>query len=545
MSDLARNLLTRYYGLNSESTGKRFLSIHESVENTKNEDEKQVVEHTSVTSNEASASEDGCQKSNDDNRKLSIPDETYRRLSRAFDNIEDAYDSNENSDIFEIDVRENAVCNTKHTESPTEREESPNIIPVFVTTENYPKDANGSDLSLTSTEDTFPDNISDVSGMTLRKSQKSSKTSTPLPPVSKKKSICNETFADFSNSELKQFPNEILNKFSQLRMLYMAGNSLMELPDEVFTFLRHLEWIDIRNNQISSLPNSIESHPCIETLLLQANKIEELPLVLCTLPKLKTLQVAHNPIIIPSKDIVASGFPVILEFLRKEWNKAYPDCQVEFKENKIEPKLSTILCYQSPRKSKKKIASPKIQVHDRNAFVRGKCKFYKPSNRCESKGANASMEHRLLWYSKVKDLFIKQASILQKLKDESVLKEWRRDRRSFNIAMEKAIKRNEDDIPFGFDIEDYASIFKQRAKLGTLRSKGKDKQKFNQPEDINAKIDELLETLNNLETKIVDTVTPRTKQNLLQKDIEKMLQFQDEIRNLRKYNDIAIVSLKN
>lgn len=64
-------------------------------------------------------------------------------------------------------------------------------------------------------------------------------------------------------------------------MLYLADNSLTNLPNEIFTTLRHLEWLDVRNNQISSLPNSIESHPCIQTLLLQANNIEELPLGLC------------------------------------------------------------------------------------------------------------------------------------------------------------------------------------------------------------------------------------------------------------------------
>lgn len=61
MSDLAKNLLTQYYGLNSESTDKRFLSIHKSVEDAKNEEEKQVTEQTSLSTNEENVAEDESQ----------------------------------------------------------------------------------------------------------------------------------------------------------------------------------------------------------------------------------------------------------------------------------------------------------------------------------------------------------------------------------------------------------------------------------------------------------------------------------------------------
>nr|XP_031838370.1 probable serine/threonine-protein kinase DDB_G0278509 [Nomia melanderi] len=268
MSDLAKTLLSEYYGLNSESTNKTFVSIHKSIENAKAEEEKHFTEQTSVTTNEENVvSEDEYQKDIDDDRKFSVEIEEYRRPVRAFNNIEDAYDSDENSVIYDID-------------SEQKRTECPNITPVFVTKENDIKDTNGSDSSITYAEDILPDNLSDASDTTLRKSRRSSKTCTPLPPLSKKP-VCNEIFADFSNADLKQFPQKILNEFLDIRMLYLADNSLTQLPNEVFTTLRHLEWLDIRNNQISSLPSSIESHPCIQTLLLQANNMEELPLELC------------------------------------------------------------------------------------------------------------------------------------------------------------------------------------------------------------------------------------------------------------------------
>ncbi|XP_076643935.1 uncharacterized protein LOC143354081 isoform X2 [Halictus rubicundus] len=546
MSDLAKNLLTQYYGLNSETTGRKFLSIHRSIENVKSEEVKQVTEQTSVTTNEENISEDECQKDTDDDRKLNIESEIYRRSSRAFNDIEDVYDSDESSIIYEIDSSQNVKHNIhKNTESGTERAEFSKTIPIIATKDDGFKDTNESDSSLTFAEDTFPDNASIVSSITLKKSVKSLKISSPLPSVTKKEPVCNETFADFSNTGLKQFPKEILNEISQLRMLYLGDNDLIELPGEMFTCLKHLKWLDIRNNQISSLPNSIESHKCIETLLLQANCIKELPLELCTLPKLKTLQVAQNPLVTPPKDIVALGITSILEFLRIEWNKIHPEHQIEFKEYKIEPKLSTILCYQSPRNSKKKIVPIKLQGYNRNSSIKEKCKTYKPSNRCESKGANASKDRRILWYSKARDLLAKQALILQKSKDENVLKKWRQDRRSFNIAIEKAMRRSGDDIPFGFDLEDYNSIFKQGPKSKTPTLKGKDKQKFNPPKDINITINKLLESLNHLDIKTtMDVVSPRTKQSLLKKDIEKILQFQNEIKKLQNYNDVATTSLK-
>ncbi|XP_076221566.1 uncharacterized protein LOC143174308 [Nomia melanderi] len=110
--------------------------------------------------------------------------------------------------------------------------------------------------------------------------------------------------------------------------------------------------------------------------------------------------------------------------------------------------------------------------------------------------------------------------------------------------MEKAMRRNEDDIPFGFDLEDYSTIFKHTHKSNTTKSKEKKKLVFNSPEDINMKINELLESLNHLETKTADAVTPRSKQSLLRRDIDKILQFQNEIKNLRKYNDVATMPLK-
>lgn len=52
MSDLAKDLLTQYYGFGAASSGKKFLSIHRNIERVKNEDEKQITEQHSLTNND-------------------------------------------------------------------------------------------------------------------------------------------------------------------------------------------------------------------------------------------------------------------------------------------------------------------------------------------------------------------------------------------------------------------------------------------------------------------------------------------------------------
>lgn len=65
-------------------------------------------------------------------------------------------------------------------------------------------------------------------------------------------------------------------------MLYMDSNKLINIPSELFTTLIHLKWLDVRNNQLTSIPTTVKGHANLETLLLQGNNIQELPLELGT-----------------------------------------------------------------------------------------------------------------------------------------------------------------------------------------------------------------------------------------------------------------------
>lgn len=65
-----------------------------------------------------------------------------------------------------------------------------------------------------------------------------------------------------------------------LQMLYLDSNNLVELPDEIFTTLKNLRWLDVRNNHLMTIPSCVKGHSSLETLLLQGNNIEKLPLEL-------------------------------------------------------------------------------------------------------------------------------------------------------------------------------------------------------------------------------------------------------------------------
>lgn len=58
MSDLAKDLLIQYYGFGAASSGKKFLSIHRNIERVKNEDEKQITEHSLTSNDENVANEE-------------------------------------------------------------------------------------------------------------------------------------------------------------------------------------------------------------------------------------------------------------------------------------------------------------------------------------------------------------------------------------------------------------------------------------------------------------------------------------------------------
>ncbi|XP_072759607.1 uncharacterized protein [Anoplolepis gracilipes] len=551
MSDIAENLLTQYYGLSQKSETEKCLSIHECASN-ENDIEKLIDEQSTVDTTDNDTSKETEVQGNDveseeKNSEIDIP----TRSSRALEALEDNEKTSTEFDIiFDINTASNLYENTNVSSSKETQQE-----PVLSKTKTIaldPEDIEGNDLYLSLSEDALPDSASDISSITgKKKTKKSPKSSSisPSTPLPNKSLIYNETFVDLTSAGLTSFPIEVIERYSTIQMLYLENNNLSELPEELFVSLPHLQWLDVRNNQLTNLPTSIQAHPLLESILLQGNKIEKLPLELCLVPKLKILNIAHNPIITPPKDIIALGFSSILNYLRNEWNKLHPDEPVTSVEQKIEPKLSTILCYQSPHEKRRKLSkTPQRASKSTNDIgdsfkgvsVRKRSRAYKPSNRCENKGTNIAIEQRLQWISKARDLFSAQSATIQRIKDLDAIKEWRRDKRSFNKSMEKVSKRNEDDIPFAIDIKDYPAIRKESQKAKEYaNNQTHGKLKFAAPVNINKKIQELLESLEKLEiTNSSEILTPKSKQKYLQTEIKKLLHFQKEVQNLRRVNEI-------
>ncbi|KAG7200767.1 hypothetical protein KM043_001313 [Ampulex compressa] len=548
MSDIARTLLVEYYGFGEKSKDKNFLSIHECIDDAQNLPHKSIVENSSLDAKENSTSTE--KKSEEEytaSDEIDSPIQQHKTSFRILDvevfDVSDENVTNLNA-IDKIDTEYNVLeyLQSASTKKLTSDNNPPNVGKTMLEIPGG-EEVDRSEANHSYIEEAL-DSVSEISSIsTKKKSQKSAKAKIAVSSVvPKREPICNETFADYSKVELTEFPREIPETFPNLRMLYLANNNLTELPDELFHNLQSLEWLDVRNNQLTSLPSAIKSHNSLETLLLQENRLQTLPLELCTLPRLKILHVAHNPLLMPPKDITALGPPGILNFLRLEWNKMHPDEEILPREPKIEPKLSTILCYQSPRKDDKKTTRsthPKALFDDpsKKLCSREKGKLYKPSSRCKNEGRNVQLEQRLMWISKVKEEIGKQSSILQKRKDEIAVKRWRHDRRSFTRSMQKAESRNEDNIPFAIDLADYGSMLKSKS-VNRMNLNSKGKSILLPPLNINNKICELLDSLKQLQCNgALDTLTPKSQQKILNTKIQKILSFQDEIQNLRRHND--------
>ncbi|XP_024940249.1 uncharacterized protein LOC107267295 isoform X2 [Cephus cinctus] len=483
MSNVTQNLLSCYYGFdkNSDEQISKFLSSHESIDDSvKTFTEASIAESIATgrkfdgdTENESTTNSKNDSKSN---RGKSLDDVSVR-TSRVLD--EKAFlNDNDNGNDYEKFLVASSLgtdYNFGKTEvSPIDKLSPDCKIMADDKTIQESEDTH-MDTNLTLIQDVIPDSASDISSTPV-KTKLHGKLKTPvvpLPPIPKKGPSCNGIYLDWPNVGIEEFPSHIIKSYPGLRMLYLENNKLAKLPDELFTTLKNLMWLDVRNNLLTYLPESIKYHASLETILLQGNKIERLPLELCLLPNLRELKVARNPLYYPPMDVVNLGCQAIRDFLRSEWNILHPNEAIEEPKNQeIKAKPSTILCYQSKQNTKKmtkniptmsKYATFK-SPHPKKKSVREKSWRYTPSNRCESQGTNSMLEQRLACISKVREMLQIQALSLQRTKDIESLKDWRRDRRSYEKSINKAASRTEADIPFAVNWNDLPPTFKSISK---------------------------------------------------------------------------------
>ncbi|XP_063978924.1 uncharacterized protein LOC135163423 [Diachasmimorpha longicaudata] len=540
MENLTQTLLSNYYGLGGERRQGKAVASHEGFR-------RELVEQGVVN---------GDVNGNFHRENTSAGDQTSERQ------IEDSNETNGAADnpvhpwreFPDIDLNNKIVDEEVEFEGGNSQKEMPEEarpgFPKIIVPE---KDVKDDVTELGVAEDAVLDSASDISTISAKKkSRKKSKLSvtTPshpqplilMPPVPKRNPIINKEFCDMTNASIIEFPVNLLQELSTIRMLYLENNCLNELPDQLFTTLSFLQWLDVRNNWLKTLPATIKHHQCLETILLQGNRVEKLPLELCLIPNLKSLHTAGNPLTSPPPEIIAQGFAATMNFLRKEWNMEYPgDAVAPPQEVKS---ASTILCDEPPvlnssRSSRllNRTSSSALTKSLKTLSTREKSRNYRPSNRCRSSGGNSILEEKIRWISKVREMLIKQAAEIQRIKDREILREWRADRRSFDKSMKKAASRTQEEIPYDIDYSD--TPFLTIKKLQKPRNTST-RRSIKLSGDMDKKMFEIIESLRNYEWKNNShSLDTDLQLKLLHAEIRRIENLQEEIKALKRQNDIS------
>ncbi|KAI5694115.1 hypothetical protein M8J76_001971 [Diaphorina citri] len=128
-----------------------------------------------------------------------------------------------------------------------------------------------------------------------------------------------QTHIELSQLGLDKFNANLLKGFRLIQYLYLQDNDIGSLQYDFFKILNRLKYLDLRNNRLICLPCSICYHECLEILLLQNNCIQRVPKEIGSLPKLRGIQISHNPISYPAESIISQGSQAIIDHLRQEW----------------------------------------------------------------------------------------------------------------------------------------------------------------------------------------------------------------------------------
>ncbi|XP_033207764.1 uncharacterized protein LOC117167153 [Belonocnema kinseyi] len=527
MSDITKNLLSIYYGFSKEVDAAKTLSVHDCANVLSDDTNISLVDEAlenkdQISTKESTKEEDTTEhyedgfstmdeKSSIDDEKVFEEDDLLTEYVDIFESLQEQKDSNnfkKDSHFHEFNVEK--LNNQEHFNTEN-----------LIETSSYPEKLNEEQMQY-----------------------KNSSSCVRFSP--KKRASCNGIFSDLRGSGISLFPEDMFIQFPNLKMLYLEGNRLKELPGAIFKTLTFLQWLDVRKNQLTCLPTDIKFHPNLETILIQRNKMQRLGLELGTLPKLRTLQTAQNPLIYPSTEILSLGSTEILRYLRDEWNKIHREEPIKLLKvaEEIIPKRSMILCYQ-PKTNNKKMLKVKKKGSASKApekeSIRKKTWNYKPSNRYDSFDADASLEGRLLWIEKAKEFLEKRASAVQKILDCSTLRNWRYNCSSFDKSMVKAANRTEGDIPFAVDSNSIAISMKQNQNKKPVKKGTASRiRAFEEPIiDINKNIDDIFESLDKLKANTVtENLSPKTEKKRLESEIKKIIDLQNSIKHLQKHNDM-------
>ncbi|KAK0095220.1 hypothetical protein PV326_008950 [Microctonus aethiopoides] len=406
MANIVDDLLKTYYGFGRENEkATKVLPNYENVIDRPNIFKKSIATEYIVDSSDENAGDKQCsaEANVSDDQTNNDTEEKHIRSWRAIVNDgdindDDIYVNNEelildskeiNNDNF---INNDAIMGIKVIPQSSRKEDV------------HDEPATVGQTSLGILDVLVQENVSNVSLSSKKKLKKKSRSTTltqnsslqlyPLQCNSLKQIEfnCDGEFSDMSNVSITQFPINLLDKLRNIKILYLENNALVHLPEELFTKLNFLQWLDVRHNRLITLPSTIKYHSSLETILLQENRIERLPLELGVVPNLEAVQLQGNPLIYPPPDILAQGFKEIIKFLRKQWNVEHPDEAVYIPE---ETKSKSITFNHKPSTVKKCLRSTKMptvtksssiilpKLKQTNLSIREKTWSYKPSNRYE------------------------------------------------------------------------------------------------------------------------------------------------------------------
>ena len=98
---------------------------------------------------------------------------------------------------------------------------------------------------------------------------------------------------NLSGNGIEEIPKEVFRNTPLLEQLILQENKLTELPRSI-TYLRRLNVLRVANNALTSLPREIGRLKALTELLANNNKIEELPDTICDLQFLSFITITSN-----------------------------------------------------------------------------------------------------------------------------------------------------------------------------------------------------------------------------------------------------------
>lgn len=107
---------------------------------------------------------------------------------------------------------------------------------------------------------------------------------------------------DLLNNDISRLPDNFAGLCSSLSLLNLLRNNILSVPD--YVFLPSLHSLDLSDNKLRSVPLALLASPHIQVLRLQNNRIEHLFSWILDLHHLSVLDIAGNPLVLPSTESI-------------------------------------------------------------------------------------------------------------------------------------------------------------------------------------------------------------------------------------------------